>query len=475
MRSVKGWASGVVVGVVFASSAIAAEPLDAAVKAQFAQGVRLFDAEGYAQALTLFEAVWTRTQAPAVRFNLAMTHAQLGQPVEAVAQFDALLAAPGSFPPERLARARTLRDQQAALIGHLTLDTPVAALVVEVDGRSHAVAPGEAVPVNPGQRFVTVLAQGHLPWREAVAVAAGSTQALTPKLVRSELRPAQVRVVCPLADVEVRVDGRAVGLTPLLAALELSPGAHALSAHRDGYRPISVGLDLAEGARESLRFDPQPDAAAPATGTLTVRASENQAVIAVDGQPVGAAGTLAIAHGRHQLVVRRDGFFEVLREVQVPLGQERAIDVRLEPTPEYRGQLQRTVDQRRFWGVTGVAVGAATLGAGIAAVAVNRGPYVAAVREYDSALAAYTASKDAASAARLGRIAPVVTEKETIQTAGIVTLGVGAAFAAAGLVTLLTAPDLSRYDARPASGALAPISSLEVGVGPLSVAVRGAF
>ena len=107
------------------------------------------------------------------------------------------------------------------------------------------------------------------------------------------------------------------------------------------------------------------------------------------GQPLGAAGTLAIAHGRHQLVVRRDGFYEVAREVQVPLGKELAIDVRLEPTPEHRAQLQRTVDQRRFLGITGVAVAAATLGAGIAAVAVNRGPYIAAVREYDSALEAY--------------------------------------------------------------------------------------
>ncbi len=460
--------------LLLASVTAAGAPPDATVKEQFSRGVRLFDAESYAQALTQFEEVYARTQAPAVLFNLAMTHAQLGQPVEAVARFDALIAAPGSLPVERVARAKQLREEQAARIAHVKLTTDVQEpLLVEVDGRSRPVASGEEIALNPGQRFLTVLAQGHLPWREAMTLTPGATQTLEPTLLRSTLSPAQVRIVCPISDFEVRVDGREVARTPVTTAIGLSPGKHELSLSREGYRPLSVAIELAEGARETLRFEPQVDLSS--TGTLQVHVSENQAVIAVDGQPAGVTGAIEVPHGRHVLLVRRDGFFPVEREVQVPRGEVLGVHVRLEPTPELRGQLQKSADQHRLWGITGVAAGVATVAGGVAIVAVNRGPYLEAEREFDAALMGWRSTMSGAAADRLAAAGPVVSEKEAIQVAGLVTLGIGALMAGAGGFALFTAPDPNRYDAAPRNDALAPLSSLQVGVGPNALTISGRF
>ena len=455
------------------ATALAAEPPNP-VKEQFARAVGLFDSESYAQALTQFEEVYAKTRAPAVLFNIAMTYALLGQPIEAVAKFDALLAVPGSFPADRLIRAKQLRDEESARIAHVKVVAPGETLV-EVDGRSRSIVEGEVIAVNPGQRSFAVQTQGYIQWREVLTLAPGAEQTLEPKLLRSDLKPAQVRIECPLADVEVRLDGREVGRTPIPTAIGLAPGKHELSLRRDGYRTLSSSLDLAEGANETLRFDPQRDPTSPSNGTLSVNASETQAVIAIDGEPAGAAGAIELPHGRHQLVVRRDGFFPLRREVMIPKSDVLFLKVRLEPTPEFRAELDRGAAQHRLWGVTGLVVGAVVFIGGGAIVGVNRGPFIDADKKFERAKDLYKNAPTAANAALLGESAPLVTEKEIIQTAGLITCGLGAVIAAAGAFSLFTGPDVGRYDLAPAGDSLAPFSSLQLGVGPGSIALSGEF
>lgn len=54
---------------------------------QFVQGVRAYEAQDYARALTLFQDVYVRTQLAPVLFNIGMTQTQLHHPAEAARAF----------------------------------------------------------------------------------------------------------------------------------------------------------------------------------------------------------------------------------------------------------------------------------------------------------------------------------------------------------------------------------------------------
>jgi hypothetical protein len=47
--------------------------------------------------------------------------------------------------------------------------------------------------------------------------------------------------------------------------------------------------------------------------------------------------------------------------------------------------------------------------------------------------------------------------------------------AGVGVFSLLTGPDVGRYDVAPGGDSLAPFSSVQLDVGPMSLAVRGSF
>jgi hypothetical protein len=65
-----------------------------------------------------------------------------------------------------------------------------------------------------------------------------------------------------------------------------------------------------------------------------------------------------------------------------------------------------------------------------------------------------------------------LTNLQWVSFAGILTAGLGAAVMGAGLLSLFTAPDLSRYEERPSAGPLAPLS---LSLGPGSIGVSGRF
>ena len=83
-------------------------------------------------------------------------------------------------------------------------------------------------------------------------------------LATQQWRIASVTVRAAVDGAVLRVDGLAVGKTPLPAPLELGAGPHFLSASAEGYLPWNQPLELACGEKRDLEIRLEPSEAAPA-------------------------------------------------------------------------------------------------------------------------------------------------------------------------------------------------------------------
>lgn len=449
---------------------LAAAPSPAELNERFARGVRLFEEARVADALLEFEALEALKPNPVVRFNLAHCHARLGHAVRAVALLEPLSTEPSLAPPRREAAARLLAEQRARIATlALTGDAPDG--VLELDGLTTRTALPTSLAVDPGTHNVVFQTPGSLPARQVVTVGPGVTLTVALPLVKSERPPARVRLTCAVPGVELLVDGQRLAVTPAPTALQLPAGAHALEARRPGYRPWRRDVVLAEGADEQLTVELEPDPTA--TDSLVVTPSEPQSVVRVDGRLVRPDLVLPLPSGPHVVEVERDGFFPMRRELALAGAQRLAVV--LEPRPETLAALAQRRTAHRLWGVLGVSVGGAAVLAGALVWGLNQPTLDAAQREYDG----FASSCDQAGM-REGRCdetglrvsAARLVVPQSVRLGGVLALGGGALVAAAGGLALLTAPDLSRYEAPPHSDALEPRLSLELGPARVGLTVR---
>lgn len=129
----------------------------------------------------------------------------------------------------------------------LMISSRTPGAMARVDGSD----PGE-VPViravTPGEHAVEVEAPGHSTEKIKVVAVAG-------RLVVAEVtlkeQPARITVSAP-DDSEVSVDGRPMGVTPLLRPLELSPGRHYVVVSQVGREPYARELELDRGQSTSV-------------------------------------------------------------------------------------------------------------------------------------------------------------------------------------------------------------------------------
>jgi hypothetical protein len=80
---------------------------------------------------------------------------------------------------------------------------------------------------------------------------------------------ARVKIECPLPGVEVSMDGKPVGVTPLASSLWAAPGTHQLAARREGMAPDVQDVTVVAGSERTVTLGPRP-AEAPATVTAPV-------------------------------------------------------------------------------------------------------------------------------------------------------------------------------------------------------------
>lgn len=165
-------------------------------------------------------------------------------------------------------------------------------------------------------------------------------------------RVGYLSLLVDLAGVEVVVDGRSVGKSPVADALALSIGAHGVTATAPGRLPFIGRVEIESQKRVTLQIvlEAQP-APVPAIGQLVTHCTVpgvtwrlNGTVFAArDGQPMLAP------LGVHKISWQRDGYVPSTQELEVKLGNVTHVSCRLRTDPQLpmsaRGILTFLVNQ----------------------------------------------------------------------------------------------------------------------------------
>jgi PEGA domain len=473
------------------SQAAAQEVVPAArseARERFERGLRLIEQDNTSGALAEFARAYELVPNSVVLFNIALVQVALQRPVDAVATFDTLLAAPGALSAEELALARTRRQEQAALVGELVLEVDVADARVELDsfkvGQTPLAAP---IQVAAGEHTVSVVGPGHVPERRRLLIAGKQRLVLTLTLTQRVGRLSYLTVQANVLGADVSVDGLVVGKTPLHSSLALGPGAHAIAIARAGYLDANRTLTVGEGTTGELELQLEVDAAALASdgSTLELSLSEPDSVFMIDGVPRGAySEPVRLPPGPHTLRVERADFFPFERQLELPAGLRVRVPVVFEPTPDKRARYRDNATRWRRAGWATAAVGVALIAAGGAFVAQNRSAESAAKRKFEQSdiftpdgacMPEPTGIKNDACITEAELRLKHLDDVRSHEKYGWISLGAGAAALVTGVVVLLKGDDPKRYEPRTQNRVYALMPSGWGGPGSAGVSLGGRF
>jgi formylglycine-generating enzyme required for sulfatase activity len=287
----------------------------------------------------LLLSLFATSRAVVVEVTPAPDHLRLRGGFPVVPLGSRFLARPGRYTVEaekegyrRLLEAVEVKDAAqppfrfslVPLPGRLAVaSAPVSGATVRVDGREVGQTPLGGLELEAGEHEVRVQAEGYVEGRVQVAIQGqGVGQRVFVTLVPNSA-PLTFDSVPPGAT--VRVDGRALGRTPLTAAV--SAGSRSIDVERDGYRPESRRVEVVAG--RPLRL--APFRLAPKDGTLALGSDPAGATVSVDGAWKGETPVeLALAPDRAQeLRVVKAGYEAAALTVTLGKGERREQVVRL--------------------------------------------------------------------------------------------------------------------------------------------------
>jgi formylglycine-generating enzyme required for sulfatase activity len=223
-------------------------------------------------------------------------------------------------------REQSFRFELAPLPGHLHLELvpEVSEARVGLDGGEPAPFANESFELAPGRHGVVVIAQGYLPHVAEVLIRGrAEEQTLRIELVENA---AELTVASEPTGATVRIDGNAVGRTPLTIGLEA--GSHDLELSMRGR----------QSERRSIEIEPERDldlgviALARAPGRLSVRSTPSGATVTVDGRQRGLT-PLELdlpAEAEHRVRVSLAGHRPESRELRLGARERRELELSLE-------------------------------------------------------------------------------------------------------------------------------------------------
>ena len=288
----------------------------------FDQAKRLFDAFQYDQAVPIFDRlIQTMTAAGPVTdpqktdllvqaYELrARARFALGDSTGAEQDFGALLVLKPDFKLGAGVSPRVtsvFENVRRLTIGQISIQmTPPGDVLI--DGRKVAVgAEPLRLDINSGEHVVNATRPNYTPFEQKVTVKAGEVAAMSIVLERTS---ASLSVVTTPEDVEVFLDdvskGRTTksataGVSAPLTISEVPLGQHRLRLKRECFVDLEVPVTI---RAEDVQTDPLQ--LTPAVATVTIKTTDKDAVLVVDGQVHGPIlGDVTVCAGSHVIEVR---------------------------------------------------------------------------------------------------------------------------------------------------------------------------
>lgn len=426
-----------------AASAEAAE----SAKEQYQRGLDRLKVDDLRGAAEAFAAAYRLEPNREVLYSLGLVHIRLDQPLQAIDALERYLAdtaIPIAPDRERVAREQ-LAEQQARVAFLKPRLDPVDASV-QVEGRRLAARPDGRLALNPGVHDVRVLRDGYQSHQRRISLAPGESQPFEVRLEPGSV--GRLLLSCPLPDVEVLVDDRAVATTPLSNPLELPAGEYRLRLRRPGYLEQSAEVSISEQNPAALTCRLPVDESEP-RARLALEVSETGARVLLDGAAPPVDGL--VPAGRHDLRVEREGFHPLKRQLLLEPGEFYPHQVVLLPTRDTLLQYRADAHRQRLWAYVAAGAGVVLGGGALGLHVWNDGRHDDYVVERDRLLG-LGQSGTAPPADYVTQVNANNQELADIQNMDTVVIGLAATAGAAlvtGVVLYLLGDDPYRYDGLP--------------------------
>jgi hypothetical protein len=422
--------------------------------AHFERGLTYLDEGRLEGAVVEFQAADALVPEPRAAYNVALAYARLHRPVQAARTLRKCLERHPGLQGELADQIRRLLADQMARIGRLKLvlrapdGSAVEGARVRLDGEEQPIRSDAVLEAGAGFVELNVSARGMKTSTRRLSVSSGETQEVVIELEPEGTRAAFIAITSALPGVDIFMDGRFVGKTPL-APLRTTIDRHVLTAMRPGYEPRTIELTVRDGATASVALDLAALRDSRHDGELALELSEPDATVSVDGQRrASPSGVLRLIAGPHLVRVERAGHEPVERMVEIPLGGRLESRVWLEPSEATRLAQESARERRRFWGTSTLIAGAVLTGVSGGFLAYQGGR----IEKNDAAIREFNESTQAGGYCQAGfnvskcseQESALVSEQSTLEaerTWGFVGLGLGVAGIATGAVLLLGAPE----------------------------------
>ncbi|XYH98025.1 TonB-dependent receptor domain-containing protein [Sorangium sp. So ce1128] len=272
-----------------------------------------------------------------VIFNIARTYEALGEYPDAFRYYvQALEQEPNAARRPAIEEALARIRPNVAVI-RVTTDPPGATVYInrrDLGGRGNT---PRLLGFQPGKHKILVDLEGYEPAEvENVEAKIGEQTNVEIKLKRIV---GTVRVVGETTGTAVRVND-ASGPVACTAPCDLTlpPGRHRLYLSQEGYQPSEQDVNVAAGTTVPARYRLNP-----LTGSLVVNADERDALVEVDGKPMGfTPAVLNVQSGKRRVRVSLRGFRPVEQAADVVAGQQTRIDISLRQLEEVEAASRST-------------------------------------------------------------------------------------------------------------------------------------
>lgn len=207
----------------------------------------------------------------------------------------------------------TLEEAKAKHEPVISINSDPVGATIFIDGKEIAEKTPYLGLLSPGNHTVKLSSAKYLPYERKIVMPETHDIEITLALVPEPPKPgpAKVTIDSDPAGVEVTVDGKVAGKSPV--TVELAAGNHVAVAKADGFRNLEERFKVAQGETVKFKLALKALEKGVEDPLLSVRSEPDAAQLTVDGKVVGVTkGTeplsIALKPGKHKLLVSRDGF-----------------------------------------------------------------------------------------------------------------------------------------------------------------------